>query len=357
MQQSGLREYLAFLRQYFLAKLLAFGSSFEKVKDIIVAFLIAKRGKYSTSFLNTSFFILVIAVIIAGPSIAQNNPFINSYNQQENNNYQAAIISYNPYESSLTTMVDLNKPRDKTIDYKVLGGDTLASISKKFDVSIDTIKWANDLKNDTIKTDQILKIPPITGIVHKVKSGDNIYSIAKKYKVDAQKIANYPFNDYTDLNTFSLSVGQTLYVPDGVIEEENVFSPARFFAQVQAGVKGTSSFIQPTTGIITQYYIWYHQAIDIANNALPPVLASDTGTVTYAGCLNWGYGCHIIIDHANGYQTLYGHLSVISVSPGQVVSQGQRIGTMGSTGRSTGPHLHFEIRFGGQPLNPLNFLR
>jgi murein DD-endopeptidase MepM/ murein hydrolase activator NlpD len=98
-------------------------------------------------------------------------------------------------------------------------------------------------------------------------------------------------------------------------------------------------------------------ALDIANPSLPAVIAADTGTVVFSGCIAYGYGCHVIIDHGNGYQSLYGHMSVLSVSPGQAVSQGQQIGKMGSTGRSTGPHLHFEIRSGGTLLNPLNFLR
>ena len=98
-------------------------------------------------------------------------------------------------------------------------------------------------------------------------------------------------------------------------------------------------------------------AADIANNAMPAVIASDTGTITFAGCLQYGYGCHVIIDHGNGYQTLYSHLSSIGVSPGQAVNQGSQIGIMGSTGRSTGIHLHFEIRSGGVLLNPLNFLK
>ncbi len=98
-------------------------------------------------------------------------------------------------------------------------------------------------------------------------------------------------------------------------------------------------------------------ALDIANNAAPAILASDTGTVTYTGCLAYGYGCHIIVDHANGYQTLYAHLSSIEVSAGQVVTKGERIGVMGSTGRSTGTHLHFEIRSGGVLMNPLGFLQ
>ncbi len=98
-------------------------------------------------------------------------------------------------------------------------------------------------------------------------------------------------------------------------------------------------------------------ALDIANPSSPAILAADAGTVSYAGCVRYGYGCYIVIDHGNGYQTLYAHLSSIGVAPGQGVSKGQQIGVMGSTGRSTGTHLHFEIRSAGQLLNPLSFLR
>jgi len=350
-----LPEYFAFLKKYIFTRLLSWGRSFEKLKDIVVAFLIVKRGKYATSFLNTSFILLVAATLIAGPVIIENNPFV-SFFDGKSQKYQAAVIAYNPYESMLSTVISA-KPRDKIVDYSVVSGDTLASIAKKFDVSVDTIKWANNLKTDTIKPDQILKIPPVTGIVHKVVSGDNIYTIAKKYKTDAQNIVNFPFNDFADLDTFSLTVGQTLFVPNGVIEEEQPRYAPQFIAQVQSGVKGSSNFIWPTTGMITQYPVWYHMALDIANPGMPPVVAADAGTVAYAGCINYGYGCHVIIDHGNGYQTLYGHMSSFSVSAGEGVGQGQQIGVMGSTGRSTGTHLHFEIRAGGALENPLSFLK
>jgi murein DD-endopeptidase MepM/ murein hydrolase activator NlpD len=98
-------------------------------------------------------------------------------------------------------------------------------------------------------------------------------------------------------------------------------------------------------------------ALDIANRSAPAIIASDTGTVIYTGCLTWGYGCHVIVDHGNGYQSLYAHLSAIDASAGQVVGKGQRLGVMGSTGRSTGTHLHFEIRQSGRLLNPLSFLQ
>ncbi len=346
------RLFAVFLKDYFLSRLISAGRIFEGIKDIIVAFLIVKRGKYSSSFLNTSFMMIVAAAIVGGPIIAENAPFFQSFNNQ--NNYQALVVSYNPYGGSLSTVFSV-KPRDKVEDYTVHSGETLASIANKFDISVDTIKWANDLKSDLIKPNQVLKIAPVTGIIHKVASGETIYSIAKKYNTNAQSILNFPFNSFEDLDTFSLMAGQTLYVPDGTIElEKPVY---QFVASIQAGVQGSSNFIWPTSGAITQSPIWYHMALDIANPSQPPVLAADSGTVVYAGCLNWGYGCHVIIDHGSGYQTLYAHLSSYAVEAGDSVGQGSQIGSMGSTGRSTGTHLHFEIRSGGVILNPLNFLK
>lgn len=345
--------FLFFLKDYFKARLIRFGQIFEGAKDLIVAFLIVKRGKYVSSFLNSSFVILIGATLIGGPIILENNPFVSSLEQRPSN-FQAAIVSYNPQGGTLSTVVSV-KPRDKVVEYKVIGGDTLASIGKRFEISVDTVKWANNLKSDVIKPGQILKIAPVTGIVHKVAAGETIYSIAKKYKTDSQKIVNFIFNDFSDLDTFALSAGQTLFVPDGVIEEAPALAPV--FAQIQAGVRGSSNFIWPTSGVITQYPVWYHMALDIASNSGPAILASDTGTVIFAGCVRYGYGCHVIVDHANGYQTLYAHMSSIAVTAGQAVSQGQTLGVMGATGRATGPHLHFEVRSGGTILNPLNFLK
>ena len=352
---QDLKLFLVFLKDYFKSRFFNFGHGFEKIKDLIVAFLITKRGKYSQSFLNTSFFLLVASALIGGPIIAENNPF-NSGIEIDGSRYQAEEVSYNPYKGSLRTVISV-KPRDSIVNYSVVGDDTLASIAKKFNISVDTIKWTNNLKTDTIKPGQSLKIPPVTGVVHKVVSGETIYTIAKKYSTDAQKIVNFPFNDFTDLDSFGLTAGQTLYVPDGVIEEEQPRVSQRFLAQIQAGVRGSSNFIWPTSGMITQYPVWYHMALDIANSSGPAVIAADSGTVIFVGCVRYGYGCHVIIDHNNGYQTLYGHLSSYSVEAGDSVSQGNQIGVMGSTGMSTGTHLHFEVRSGGILLNPLNFLK
>ncbi len=352
-------QFLLFLRSYGTSRLLGFGTQVEKGKDIIVALLVVKRGKYSGSFLHVSFFLLVIIVLIAGPAIAENNPF-DTNEQDQGRSFQSATIGYDPFDNPVNTVIS-EKPRDRVYPHTVSDGETLASLSKRYGVSVDTIKWANNLKTDMIRAGQKLDIPPITGIVHKVVAGDNIYAIAKKYNTDAQSIVNFPFNDFTDPDTFQLTPGQALYVPEGTIVEvkPNIQKTTTFrqIAKAQAGVQGTSSFIWPASGNITTYPVWYHMALDIANSSAPPIIASDTGTVTYTGCLGYGYGCHVIIDHGNGYQTLYAHLSAIEVSAGQVVSKSQRIGVMGSTGRSTGTHLHFEIRTGGGPVNPLGFLQ
>ncbi len=347
--------YFRFLKSYIVSRAVYFGVQFERIKDIIVAILVVKRGKYSSSFLNTSFVLLIITVLIAGPTIAENNPFDGAL--EENQTYfQSTSVAFDPYNNSLTTIASV-KPRSEIVKHTVAEGETLESIGSKFNVSVDTIKWANDLDSEIINTGDVLDIPPVTGVVHKVAAGDNIYTIAKKYHVDAQNIVNFPFNDFVDPEIFQLTPGQVLYVPDGTIEEAPKPAEFRYVAQIQAGVQGTSTFLWPTTGSITTYPVWYHMALDIANNAAPAILASDTGTVTYTGCLAYGYGCHIIVDHANGYQTLYAHLSSIEVGAGQVVTKGERIGVMGSTGRSTGTHLHFEIRSGGVLMNPLGFLQ
>lgn len=355
---NDLRIYLSFLSHYTAEKLWITGLNFEKVKKIIVALLIIKRGKYSQSILNTSFLLIVGAALIGGPVIADNNPFIASLGHQGANS-QDLLVAYSPYEQSVGTVVSA-KPRNQIVDYRVRSGDTLKSIAAKFDISVNTIKWENKLASNRIKPGQVLKIPPVTGVVHKVKLGDNIYKIAKKYGVDPQAIINFPFNDFQDLDTFSLKVGQFIYVPDGVIENKSRPLLARGRAgrtPIRAGVKGNSNFIWPTSGVITQRASWYHMAIDIANRRAPPVIAADSGNIIYAGCIRYGYGCHVVIDHNNGYKTLYAHLQKIYVKVGQAVRQGQQLGQMGSTGRSTGTHLHFEIRFHNVKLNPLEFLK
>lgn len=317
----------------------------------------ARRGGYQRPFLHFSVGVLVLAAIISAPILANAYPGGSARALADFTPPSAVVTSLDLTEYGVQTQIS-EKPRDQIISYKVQSGDTLSTIAQKFGVSVDSVKWANDLKRDSLTVGQDVKIPPVTGIVHKVREGETVYSIAKKYRTESQQIVNFPFNDFTDLDTFGLTPGQTLFVPDGIIEaEQPKYVAQQMFAQVVSGVRGSSSFIWPTTGIVTQYPIWYHMAVDIANSAAPAVIAADTGTVIYAACIQYGYGCHVIIDHGNGYKSLYGHLQRIDVSSGQAVSKGTQLGQMGSTGRSTGTHLHFEIRSGETLLNPLNFLK
>lgn len=255
------------------------------------------------------------------------------------------------------------KPRSETIDYTIESGDILSSIAGKFGISSDTIRWANDLKGDQIKPGQILKILPVTGVSYTVKSGDTLESVAKKFSAEQQPILDFPFNDVPD--DLSLKAGQLLVIPDGMPPEVKAPKPRpqpQYLAQGPQSpafsAPGGGQFIWPAGGSLTQYFSWYHPGIDIANRSAPGIAASDGGTVVVAGWPDGqGYGNRVVIDHGNGYRSLYAHLANIYVSVGATVSRGQLIGQMGSTGRSTGTHLHLEIHYKGVALNPLGILK
>lgn len=347
-------DWLRFLSIYIHKKLVIIGNHFEEVKSAIVDLLLVKRGRYSRHFLNISFLFLVAGAVVAGPAIGEYNPSIrNDANYSDANS--TYLLASNSQDEFSTATNPSNKPRFDILDYEVVSGDTLAGVADKFGISIDTIRWANTLKSDNLIPGQMLRIPPVTGIVEKVGPGDTIYSLAKKYKSDPQKIVNFPANDFADLDTFALNIGQTLFIPDGVMPEAAPVYIAQQVPQIISG--GGGRFMWPTQGLITQYPVSYHMAVDIANPSAPPVAAGDDGTVSYANCVGGGYGCHIIIDHAGGFQTLYGHLQAFYIKAGDRVARGQVIGKMGSTGRSTGTHLHFEVRLNGILLNPLSYLK
>ncbi len=335
---------------YIERKFNRFGSTFESQKNVVVDVLMARRGTYQRPFLTVSLVILLVTGIASAPAIASN----------VQGSSAAAIAQFTP-SSAVATNLEFSdygiqtqvseKPRDTVITYKAAKGDTLSSIADKFSVSQDTIRWANDLVNDDVSVGQELKIPPVTGIVHKVAEGETIQTIAKKYKTEPQKIINFPFNDFADLETFALSVGQTLIVPDGVQPQAApiVLSPQ------YAAVPSSGRLLWPTTGVITQYPVWYHMAYDIANPATPGILAAENGVVIKIGWERYGYGNFVVIDHGGGLSTLYAHLSEAYVKVGDQVSRGQVIAKMGNTGRSTGPHVHFETRINNVPVNPAQF--
>jgi len=350
-------EFLRFFGFYLHKRLFKGFSRFEFFKGILVDGLVAKRGKYVRPFLHTSMTGLVLMGLALAPLLREALP----KNEFEGSRGGGTILGQMSIAEAATTTEISVKPRDSVVSYIVQPGDTVSGIGEKFGISQDAIRWQNDLEDiEEIKPGDKLEIPPVTGVVHKVARGETIYSIAKKYTVDAQGIVNWPFNSFTDDETFALAVGQLLVVPDGVPPKKKP-TETTYLAERQtpdAGVvSATGQFVWPTSGGITQYYRWYHPAIDIANKGAPAILAADSGTVAAVNYQRYAYGNHVIIDHGNGFTTLYAHLSQIYVSPGQTVSSGNAIGKMGATGRSTGVHLHFEIRKSGIAQNPLAYLK
>jgi murein DD-endopeptidase MepM/ murein hydrolase activator NlpD len=332
---------------------------FEAGKGFFVTALYRQRGKLARRFMHTGMASLAALGVMIAPMIAEEFPgrSVNPWEVPTS----TAVLSATSENPNTQTIVS-EKMRDKVIEYTVQEGDTVSTIAEKFGISEDTIRWQNDLQSkNSIKVGQVLEILPTTGISHKVQKGDTVYSIAKKYDTSAQTIVDYPYNTFTNDETFALAVGQVVVVPDGVMPSVTLWSPTARVRQVtpDAGtVVASGSFVWPASGRITQRYSWFHPAIDIANNAAPSILAADAGTVMIAGWPDgYGYGNRVLIDHGNGYKTLYGHLSRIYVVPGQTVSRGAAIGKMGSTGRSTGIHLHFEVYSNGVRLNPLVVLK
>ena len=246
-------------------------------------------------------------------------------------------------------------------EYIVKEGDTIGGIAEEFAISVNTILWVNNLsERSLIKSGQKLIIPPTSGVIHTIVKGDTISKIANKYYGNEQKIKD--FNNITD---DVLIVGETIMVPDGRI----VYTPpAQSYTQAPISAPAytpppvaasSNDMLWPEScRRITQYYLgWRHTGVDIACGFGQPIYASLAGIVSKVQYNRYGYGYHIIIDHGGGKQTLYAHLSQIDVEPGQKISQGEVIAIEGSTGRSTGSHLHFEVRINGNRLNPLNYVR
>jgi len=327
--------------------------TFEEKKGDIVNALYRKRGKLSRTLTHSGMAAITALGVMMAPIIAQEFP---GKNIDPWNIIAAPSVLSVSDDPNIDTQIS-SKVRDSIIDYDVQNGDSVTTIAKKFGVSEDTIRWENDLTKDKIKVGQTLKILPVTGIAHRVSKGDTVYSIAKKYDSDPQSIVDFPFNTFTNDETFELAIGQIVIVPDGVMPKVQIAPRARQMTPDAGSVTGSGKFVWPTQGRLTQYFSWYHPGLDIANPSLPGVVAADSGRVIYAGWDSTGYGNMVLIDHGNGFKTRYGHLSQIMVISGQSVGRGQAVGRMGSTGKSTGPHTHFEIYLNGARVNPLSYLK
>lgn len=257
---------------------------------------------------------------------------------------------------TLADVVDYDFPESDEISlYVVRSGDSIGAIAEMYGVSANTILWANDMKKgDSIKEGQMLTILPITGIRHTIKKGETIASIAKSFNADVREIAQ--FNGIVENAT--LKTGETLLIPDGEIAAPKVTKVTSKSSSKKEKTWGTNApeqkgyYVRPVSGGRKSQGLHGFNGIDIAAPVGTPIYAAASGTVIVSRSGGWGggYGSYVVIKHSNGTQTLYAHMSKVSVPLGAVVTQGQNIGAVGNTGRSTGPHLHFEVRGAKNPF-------
>jgi len=254
--------------------------------------------------------------------------------------------------------------------YTVQSGDNVGSIAQQFEVSPDSVLWANPKLEDNpdlLAVGQALNIPPTSGVLYQIQNGDTIAKIVDKFKGKKNSddviasVLNSEFNQQRqDLKTADspLNVGEFLMVPGGY----KPYIPRVVVAYAgpipASAAKGTGNFGWPVSGVVTQKFWSHHPGIDIGAPKGAPIYAADSGYIIRTG---WdqeriSYGYMILINHGNGYITRYAHLSAFNVEVGDSVKKGQIIGRVGSTGNSTGPHLHFEVIDRGEHRNPFIFL-
>ncbi len=277
-----------------------------------------------------------------------------------------------------------SRPRQEIIKYTVLEGDTIFGIAEKFGLKPETVLWGNYyvlLDNPhSLQPGQVLNILPVDGTYHEWQQGEGLNAVARYYGVKPEDIINYPANhlDAASIGDFSnpnIAPGTWLIVPGGKRDFISWSAPlgvtrenpalARVLGDgacgpVSGGAVGYGSFIWPSNKHYLSGFDYSpstnHWGIDIAGNEGEAVYATDAGVVVYAGWNNYGYGNMIMVDHGRGFQSLYAHLSALNVICGQSVGQGDVIGAIGTTGRSSGPHLHFEIRASSSFVNPWDVL-
>jgi LysM repeat protein len=263
-----------------------------------------------------------------------------------------ALVSNTGPSGSAAEVMNHKPQSDQISVYVVREGDTLSQIAEMFNVTVNTIKWGNDLSSNTVRPGDTLVILPISGIKHLVKKGDTLESIAKEYNGDVDEIASY--NSLA--SKASLSVGTTIIVPDGEASIPSSNPSSSGGSSGSSGVKEYAGYYsRPIVGGMKTQGLHGHNAVDLGAPAGTKILAAAAGEViiSRAGGWNGGYGNYIVIRHNNGTQTLYAHNSANYVSAGDKVEQGEVIGAVGHTGSVSGPtgnHLHFEIRGAKNPF-------
>ncbi len=284
-------------------------------------------------------------------------------------------ISEEDHSEDIVELIQAQDDKPVITTYIVAKGDTLSGIASKFSISVNTLLWANDLnKKSAIKEGQKLTILPVSGIVYTVKKGDTLGGIANKFDVNLEEIIS--FNDLEEGK--AIKVGMKLILPNAELplekapapvakkvetkaveqkvvvekkEEEKVEVKKEETKSSESSESSSSYFTHPMPGSVLTQGLHGYNSVDFGAPVGTPVVASASGEVIVSKPTgyNGGYGHYVVIEHDNGTQTLYAHLSSVSVSVGDQVQKGEKIALSGNTGRSTGPHLHFEVRGGVNP--------
>lgn len=377
--------FLLALSKYFIRKITFLGNSFRGLflfflrlasdfKFLTLRKLIWGRGRLGRPIAHAAVFGLSWGVFLMG-GLMSGTSLVRS------ETYELDILSA---ENSSDVAFGLTGPRGGDIlastqlepqEYLVQEGDTLSSIGQQFKVTVDTLISANNIGNsDYLRPGQKLLILPISGVEYTVKSGDTLQSIASAYKLPTQAVVDINYID----EPYTLQVGQKLILPGASIlppaPAETSVSPRKvvvpgsvpaypvpptvdyaYRPELAGMVVGDANFVWPTNRrYITQYFSYYHPAIDIAIES--PIYAIDSGVVIGAGWRPGGFGNTVEVDHGNGYRSFYAHFQAVYVSVGDTVAKGQALGMMGTTGRSTGVHLHLMISKDGSYIDPLSVL-
>lgn len=302
----------------------------------------------------------------------------------------ASLPLAGPVSSGITRKAQLHtnipdRPRDEVIQYTVAKGDTVIGIAEKYNLKPQTIMFGNyyTLRDDphNLSIGAVLNILPVDGYYYEWQVGDGLNGVAKGLNVNPEDIVNFPLN-HLDLATIgdyanpNIPAGTWLIVPNGTRPYTSWTAPVGITREnpATARVMGAGSCEAITDGAVgLGYFVWpadkhylsgfdyspdtNHRGIDISGNTGEPVYAVDAGVIVYAGWNDWGYGNMIMIDHGNGWQSLYAHLNSLSVGCGQSVDMGWGIGTIGNTGKSSGSHLHFELMHSTySKVNPWSYL-
>jgi murein DD-endopeptidase MepM/ murein hydrolase activator NlpD len=275
------------------------------------------------------------------------------------------------------------QPRTTVITYTLKAGDTIFGVAEMYGLKPETILLANQSSlgdnPDNIRIGQVLTILPVDGIYHRWSAGDDLNDVAKFFGVTPADIIDFPGNQLSietvgDWVNPKIAPGTWLVIPGGQRQFTNWSAPdiplddpkvASILGpgscdKIPQGAIGIGSFVWPVIDHSVSGYGFEpganHPALDIDGDEGDPVYATDNGVVVYAGWNDWGYGNLIVINHGNGWQTLYSHLSAIYVSCGQSIWQSNTIGAIGATGNASLPHLHFEMSYNAVKLNPLDYL-